>query len=683
MPVYNGEPYLREAVESILNQTFTDFEFIIIDDGSTDRTWEILSNCAENDARIALYRNQENLKLIRTLNKGLALARGKYIARHDADDVALPERLAKQVAYLDSHDQVGLLGTAYYRLNSQWQHSLRQPPLIDTEIRWRLLFDNIWPHPTMMFRRQLFGRHEPFYQNYLHAEDYELWVRLLPRTRAATLAEPLVVVRDHNNSGIRATHREEVISMAMTVSSQQIKALLPERDLQQHEILALHRCLDAKNLNGHDGLVGGHLMFRLFEAFARQPQVEPAIVRELRKRWIKQILAASLKKFATPFGDLGKAFRRGSRLSRINPMRGKLTTSGKQPTVSVVMPVYNGEPYLREAVESILRQTCTDFEFIIIDDGSTDRTWEILSSYAENDARIALHRNQENLKLIRTLNKGLTMARGKYIARQDADDVSLPDRLAKQVAYLEHHQDVGLLGTDYYRLNSQGQRILRQPPPVHTKIRWHLLFGNIWCHPSMMFRRELVDTNELFHPEYVHVEDYELWTRLVKRTRAATLSEALVIYREHDNSICAQNRPEQTRMAMKVSAQELNALFSQHALTPFEIDALHRCYSAQQLSQHDMLIGGRLMFQILEAFEKEPDIDSRIVHDIRRRWIKRILAATSAKQPRDLWNSGLLASIFHHDALALLTAGFFYLPGRALRQINRCVKAIPLHNHAR
>jgi len=169
----------------------------------------------------------------------------------------------------------------------------------------------------------------------------------------------------------------------------------------------------------------------------------------------------------------------------------------------------------------------------------------------------------------------------------------------------------------------------------------------------------------------------------VKRTRSATLPEALVIYREHDNSICAQNREEQSRMTAKVSAQQLSTLFSQHPLTPSEINALRRCYRAQQLSEHDMLIGGRLMFQILATFEKEPDVDSRMVNNIRRRWIKRILAATSTKQPGDLWNSGLLALIFRHDAIALLATAFFYLPGQVLRQINRSVKTIPLYNHGR
>ena len=114
-----------------------------------------------------------------------------------------------------------------------------------------------------------------------------------------------------------------------------------------------------------------------------------------------------------------------------------------QPVISVILPVYNAERFLREAIDSVLKQTFVDFEFIILNDGSTDKTEDIILSY--KDPRIRYVKNEKNLKLIKTLNKGVDMARGKYIARMDADDISLPERFEKEVAYLEAHPDVAVV----------------------------------------------------------------------------------------------------------------------------------------------------------------------------------------------------------------------------------------------
>src|SRR5215831_13102998 len=126
------------------------------------------------------------------------------------------------------------------------------------------------------------------------------------------------------------------------------------------------------------------------------------------------------------------------------------------PCVSVVLPVYNGEKYLAEALDSILQQTFNDYELIVIDDGSTDRSSAIIESYVKKDRRVIVHR-QDNCGLIMSLNQGSSLARGKYIARMDADDVSLPQRLEKQLDYLEQRPDIGLLGTWIQDIGPNGE----------------------------------------------------------------------------------------------------------------------------------------------------------------------------------------------------------------------------------
>ena len=201
------------------------------------------------------------------------------------------------------------------------------------------------------------------------------------------------------------------------------------------------------------------------------------------------------------------------------------------PPVSVVMPVYNSAHVVADAVESILHQTFGDFEFIIVDDGSTDSTEEILREYAALDGRIKLY-NQENCGLIASLNRYCRVANGKYIARMDADDISLPARLEKQFRYLEAHSEVGVLGTWIQDVDSNRTPIIEWPVPADpVVVRWFLFFGNCIAHPSVMMRRELLDRLGYYRPSAIHVEDYDLWIRAAEVTGLANLPEVLVQYR--------------------------------------------------------------------------------------------------------------------------------------------------------
>lgn len=209
------------------------------------------------------------------------------------------------------------------------------------------------------------------------------------------------------------------------------------------------------------------------------------------------------------------------------------------PKVTVLMSVYNGERYLQEAIDSILNQTFTNFEFVIIDDRSTDGTRTILDRYT--DSRIVRLYNDQNIGLTRSLNRGLKVAHGQVIARQDADDISLPARLAKQVAYLEEHPQVGLLGTQIKLLNRLGLPLnAAKLPASHSLIVWTLLFRNAFAHPTVMMRKSILDQVGGYDPSFQVTQDYELWTRLIGKTRFANLLEALVIHRRSWGSVSAR-----------------------------------------------------------------------------------------------------------------------------------------------
>jgi GT2 family glycosyltransferase len=227
MSVYNGEKYLREAVESILNQTFTDFEFLIINDGSTDKSIEILQSY--NDPRIKIISNEKNLGLTKSLNKGLNVARGQYIARMDADDISDPYRLEKQVSFLDMHPEIGLLGTQCQTVYSNClDFELMQKPTNDLQIRWEILFECPFAHPTIMMRKNVLLTNNLKYDETFHvAEDYELWTRLLKYTYGMNLNEPLMLYRVHSTN-VSIEHKDKQLENRNIIALRTIQDQFPK-----------------------------------------------------------------------------------------------------------------------------------------------------------------------------------------------------------------------------------------------------------------------------------------------------------------------------------------------------------------------------------------------------------------------------------------------------------------------
>ncbi|HET6407318.1 MAG TPA: glycosyltransferase [Chthoniobacteraceae bacterium] len=207
------------------------------------------------------------------------------------------------------------------------------------------------------------------------------------------------------------------------------------------------------------------------------------------------------------------------------------------PLISVLLAVHNGGALLDEAIQSILAQTLGDFELLVIDDGSTDDSHERAAAF--KDERIRILRNETNIGLTRSLNRGLAEARGEYVARQDADDLSAPHRFAAQVEYLRSHPDVVLLGTSSVRIDPKGATIgTNDLPTSHDAIRWASLVDNPFLHTSVMFRRGVVQREFGGYDEkYAVCQDYDLWNRIAAKFRVANLPERLVLMREHESSM--------------------------------------------------------------------------------------------------------------------------------------------------
>lgn len=224
------------------------------------------------------------------------------------------------------------------------------------------------------------------------------------------------------------------------------------------------------------------------------------------------------------------------------------------PSVSVLMPVYNAEKYLSEAIDSILSQTFVNFEFVIIDDGSTDLSWRILQQCAEKDARIKLFRNETNRGLVFTLNRGLELCSGTYIARMDADDISLPHRLDVQVNYLEKNATVGIVGSAFFKMTGHYLKCVKVPVMQHD-IMTCLMFRNCISHPTIMIRNELIKKYKLYYPNVVWAEDYAFFVKCLPLFDIGNIDKALLKYRLHAEQVCFQQTVIQQENALKIKLE--------------------------------------------------------------------------------------------------------------------------------
>ena len=221
------------------------------------------------------------------------------------------------------------------------------------------------------------------------------------------------------------------------------------------------------------------------------------------------------------------------------------------PKISIIMSVHNGEKYLDESILSILNQTYRDFEFIIINDCSTDNSLQIIGEYSKKDKRIVLISNKVNLGLTKSLNMGIKIAKGKYIARIDADDIALPERLKLQYGFLERNRDIYLVGSGAYNIDKNGKIItIRKSLTDVGEIKKKLINKNCLYHPTIIFRNE----GFMYREKFVYTQDYDLYLRLLSSNKKiSNLSEPLIKYRINPDAISWTKKSKQKYFELKAN----------------------------------------------------------------------------------------------------------------------------------
>jgi Glycosyl transferase family 2 len=320
--------------------------------------------------------------------------------------------------------------------------------------------------------------------------------------------------------------------------------------------------------------------------------------------------------------------------------------------VSVLMPSYNCAPFIGAAIESVLAQTFSEFELLVIDDGSTDRTTEIVTRYADSDSRVRLI-GRDHYGLVETLNYGLDLARGCYLARLDSDDITTPQRLEVQKNFLDAHPEVVIIGSAYVPIDQLGVSAqVSFMPQSDVAIHWHSLFQNPFAHSSVMLRLDVLKMYGLsYDPAMQEAEDYSLWSQLLQHGRGYNLPQPLVQYRQHPEQASHQGRSGVWEFAGRVAQRNLIALGM-----PLPIEAVQRLRDwfyrfPARFVQGDHLLAESLL-GILNRFSSQPGLDHGEVERIRGRWLGKIIRASSIKDPG--WLLHLIGHLQMDDFRAVL-----------------------------
>lgn len=247
-----------------------------------------------------------------------------------------------------------------------------------------------------------------------------------------------------------------------------------------------------------------------------------------------------------------------------------MTDKNSAPLISVIIPCYNAERYVELAVRSVMEQSYTNLEILCCDDCSTDGTLPILQKLAAEDSRIKILRNEANLGVVGTLNRLVSTASGAYIARMDADDISLPDRIARQLSFLQQNPQIDFCGCNAFHINDCGKVTGRTTlPESYDDVKFFLPYYSTFYHPAIFARAEILKQNA-YDKDFLHAEDYELWCRLIflKGMKGANLKERLLKYRINLQGVSKRNAEKQ----MESSAR----IFERYGIVPHECVNFHK-----------------------------------------------------------------------------------------------------------
>jgi glycosyltransferase involved in cell wall biosynthesis len=539
LSVRNGLPYLKQTVTSILGQSFRDFEFVIVDNCSTDGSREYLQEISTlAQRRVQLILNERDLGHSGGLNRGLEKCRGEWIARIDADDVALPNRLERQLAFVEANPDVAVTCCLAFYINEHGERKGKTHLSLTTREKFRELMEHGeaigLTHPCVFMRRDVVVQIGAFREEFGGANDIDLWNRISERGHLI-LVQPEYLMEYRIHSGAISSSK----FLESRLKYEWVRACMAARrsgkpepswneflqrwnsagffarlNRKRKAFAKMYYRLGGENFIGERKFKGG-----FYFAFSMLLQPQYAL-----RRLFGQVLVNSSK----------TASNRA--LLRVP----QLPVFASAP-VTVIIACRNGAPFIRQALESCFNQTRSPEEVIVVDDASTDGSSAILDEFARA-GRIRLLRNTTNLGRDLSFDRALEFVNTKYVAILDADDLALPNRLERQVAFMETHPDVGVSGSFVQYINARDERIARGVLDLLTEKDFERYvhsdepFG-LYC-PAVILRAEVFKNPAFrFRKEFWPASDIDLWNRIAESGwKVLAQPEFLTAYRVHGTS---------------------------------------------------------------------------------------------------------------------------------------------------
>ncbi|WP_026657554.1 bifunctional glycosyltransferase/CDP-glycerol:glycerophosphate glycerophosphotransferase [Butyrivibrio sp. AC2005] len=552
VPLYKGINFIEESIKSIQSQTHERWELIIVSEfGNDDGSDDIIKDYAALDNRIEIIKNTDCLGLAESLNVGIKAAKGKYIARVDVDDPSYPERLQKQYEFMEDNADVFLCGTLTRSVLPNTNYILNAP--CDYEaLKARLLFGCEISHCSIMFRRCEWLEAGYKYDAKSLCEDYDLWTRIMFEKKIVNIPEVLV---DHRwgFENISIQKGDRLLAAAREVSRRTIfnayGISIPDEDL--------YLCSGWRSLPKEQGRVGmstfirvqAHLISNLEEANNKTGLIDREAFSHMlyeRFNWCCDSCDIFYRKFSY------------EEIYHQNKDEQNQFINTDKPLVSIVMPVANSVRTIRETIDSIILQDYSNWEFIIIcEEDCNDGSFEIAEFYSRYDKRIRVVKNKENLGLAGSLNYGINISNGKYIARIDADDLANRKRIECQVEYMESHPYVGMCQCYQHYFGHDAEDFIHRPECSADGLKAKLLFFCDACHSTVFLRREALDKYSLQYNTASVIEDYDLWTRLIRVSDAVTLPEVYGEYRVSYSNISREKEALIQSEMCRITARQL------------------------------------------------------------------------------------------------------------------------------
>ena len=593
VPTYNQAGFLPHALDSLINQTYSNWEAVVVNDGSTDKTAQVMNRYAEKDPRIRIF-HKDNGGVASALNEGLRYARGQWICWLSSDDLFESEKLQIHLQAINENPNIYFFHTGYYVLDDRKNCRIPCKSDLDTfipllELQVLKFFEiNYFNGISIAVHRKVFDRVGCFNEEYRNGQDFDMWLRISALYLSYFINKRTCVTRIHPAQGTNISIGTAIYDSPGIYDS----AVACLEFLNSHEFPALFPCLDLSNADEAVFAVKNVLKVIINPlSFINRCGYAPALIGRLRE-WITQKASSEIKSILKshtvqaihnitamfqsedikgaleliyeslekPYcyksfdplremelnaqrlekmGETGRACIARDYLSQVSKRTERRICVKEQPIFSIVVPTYNQAQFLPEALDSILSQTYDNWEAVVVNDGSTDETPQVLKNYAEKDSRIRIV-NKTNGGVASALNQGIEKSRGQWICWLSSDDMFEPDKLEAHLQAIEENPDIRFFHTNYFLFDEQRHlkcELKSDPresvPPVELQVL-KLFETNYINGISIAIHREVFESIGYFDEKYRNGQDFDMWLRINALYRAFYIDRKTCVTRWHE-----------------------------------------------------------------------------------------------------------------------------------------------------